>query len=49
MCDIDGCMLPTTHIIDDDGVDTWLCDKHYGQYIEWKKREKEIRKELGLI
>lgn len=44
-CDIDNCDNIATRIIDDHGVDTYLCTDHY---CEWKAVEEWIVVEKTL-
>jgi hypothetical protein len=38
-CDIEKCSNPATKYVDDNGVDTVLCEVHHKQFLQFEKRE----------
>jgi len=46
-CDIEGCRNDQNvlHLVDDNGVNVWLCDVHYKEHRKWKRQyEKDLMK-----
>jgi len=41
-CQISNCKEEATHKVDDNGVDVYMCDKHYKLHLAWLEGYKEI-------
>jgi len=49
-CDIEGCRndQKVLHLVDDNGVNVWLCDTHYKEHLKWKKQYRKDLKKAGI-
>lgn len=48
-CDIEGCNenQKVLHLVDDHGVDVWLCDEHYRQHQAFERKiKRDLKKAL---
>lgn len=49
LCDIKGCTndQKVLHLVDDHGVDVWLCDEHYRQHQAFERKlKRDLKKAL---
>jgi len=47
-CDIEGCIHKAKWIVDDNGVDAYLCPIHHEEFHELQKKMKEEMQNLEL-
>jgi 3-deoxy-D-manno-octulosonic-acid transferase len=48
-CDIEKCNEKAHWIVDDRGVDAYLCPKHYEEFKSIEKKMKEKKLRVGLF
>ncbi|MDD3961291.1 MAG: hypothetical protein PHT77_05450 [Bacteroidales bacterium] len=48
-CDVKNCDCQATMFVDDDGVNTWLCEEHYQQLVMFRSKQPEWRGKVNYI
>ena len=48
-CYVNNCDRRAYYFVDDDGVDTWLCEKHYAQLIKFREKLPKWRGKIMYV
>jgi hypothetical protein len=49
ICDIETCKSKAVKMVDDHGVDTCLCEKHYAEHVQSEIKMRKIMKQMNYL